>query len=397
MNEKNNFANRTYFFDSLRLAFQGAIDATFISLALLVAIRIFDAPNSLKGVMTALTWLGGLLAPWMTRQASRTRWRSAHLGALLFLAVALCFTAAALTDSFLVYLTLIAAASIFYRSEGAFLIGIYANNYTPQQRASRIALGLMLSALIGVAFGHGSGILLNRDESLYRLLFFAAATCALLSGFFLLGIPTDPIRRIEGARGGYLSYLFRDKLFGKMTLYFTAVGFAYQMLIPMRIEHIANARYGMCLDNFSIMLLACVVPNVCRVLSTQCMGFLFDRVRFITTRLIVNFIFFVGVLFFFNSHDFLFLAIGSSLLGIAMAGSFVMHSLWLTKFVPEERLPAYTSAYLLTTGLRSVLSPLFGYALLSVSSPAFVGNFATLLIILASIGFWSLRRESCIR
>jgi MFS-type transporter involved in bile tolerance (Atg22 family) len=164
------------------------------------------------------------------------------------------------------------------------------------------------------------------------------------------------------------------------------------MLIPIRIEYLANPRYGLDLSNVAVLVLVCVIPNVARILATPFIGAIFDRTRLITTRLIVNGIFLGGIVLFFHGKSFLSLALGSAFFGVAMAGSFVLHSLWLTKFVPSERLPTYTSLYLMTTGIRSVLAPLVGYVIMGPTSPTIVGDFAIFLLLLSSIGFWSLRR-----
>jgi MFS family permease len=390
-------AGRTCFFDSLRLLFQGVLDASFLSLGLLVAIRVFHGSNGAKGLLSSLVWLGGIFAPPLTRLAARSRWKCTHCAALLFLLCAACFVGVASARSFPLYVLLLALASVLFRVEGALMVGIYVANYDARRRASRLSLGLVLSATMAVAFGHGSGILLNRSLDLYRHLFLAVALCSVLCALFTVGIPSGPVRRPSDGPTRYLPYLIRDRLFGKMTFLFFLVGVAYQMLIPIRMEYLANPAYGADWDNFSILLLVCVIPNVARILSTAPLAILFDRARLITTRLTVNGAFFLGIVTFFGARRFPLLALGSAFLGIAMAGSFVMHGLWPTKFVPAEKLPAYTSIYLMVSGFRSVCAPVFAYALLSIGSPIFVAWVAGLLLLAASLGFWSLRREPALR
>jgi MFS family permease len=391
-------AGRTCFFDSLRLCFQGAIDAAFLSLCLLVAIRVFGAPNAIKSAMVAFVWAGGLLSPFVTRAASRTNFKASHIVAAFFSAISACFVSAAFAKSLTSVLVCIAASSIFFRSEMALFTGVYYDNYSEKQRASCVAFGLTLSSLCCMGFGHLCGVILDINLQNYRALFLFVAMSSLLSGLFMLGVPTNPVRKPQNCKASYTSYLFRDKLFGKLAIYFTIIGFAYQMLIPIRIEYLANENYGLHMNNSSIMLLSCVLPSIARVLSLQLIGFLFDREKLIVTRLLVNAIFFAGIITFFNCNSFASLVFGSICLGIAMAGSSVMHGLWITKFAKPEMLPAYSSVYMMMTGVRSVIAPIVGYALLSVScSPKFVGNFAALLLIFASIGFWSLRKNAALR
>jgi MFS family permease len=213
-----------------------------------------------------------------------------------------------------------------------------------------------------------------------------------------LCIPSAPVRRPAGQKShAYLSCLFRDRLFGKLTLYFFFVGLAYQMLIPIKMEYLANAVYGLRLDNFTIMLLSWGLPNLARVASTQLFGIFFDRSRLVTSRLWVCYVTLAGIAIFFHATTPLFLALGSVLMGFAMAGSYVLHSLWISKIAGAENLPAYMAVYLLVSGIRSMVAPVLGYALLALGSPTFVGNFAAGLVTISILGFWTERHNPAIR
>jgi MFS family permease len=389
----NGALGRTFFFDSLRHLFQGALDSAFLTIGLLVSIRVFHAPNSLKSILSALTWLGGLVAPLVTRLAARTEMRATFFGFLLFVAIAASFLGAAWVESFTSYLLLTSFASICFRAEGAVLIGMYVENYPLRERASRMALGMTLAALMGIVFGHGSGVVLDWDLNNYRLLLLSVAACALISGLCLLPIPSSPLGTSNRHGPSYLSYLLRDRLFGRLSLYAFSIGLAYQMLIPIKVEYLANGRYGLDLSNRMVMLLSWVIPNLARVLSTPFFGLLFDRVRLMYTRILVGAVTFFGILIFFNGNTIPVLALGSVALGMAMGGSYVLHSLWVAKITSEDRLPAYMSVYLLISGLRSLLAPLIGYALLSISSPSCVGNCASILVLIAIGGFWAERHN----
>jgi hypothetical protein len=334
----------------------------------------------------------------MTRLAARSGWPATRIGALLFLAIGCCFAGAARVGNFVPFLLLVSCASVCYRAEGSVLIGMYAANYGVGQRASRLALGLTLSALLAVAFGQGGGIVLDRNLANHRLLLQAIAACSWACALCLLAIPSPPVQRPRGQTWrGYLPFLWKDPIFGRMTLHFCLVGIAYQMLVPIKMEYLANGRYGMGLANGRVMLLAWVVPNLARVCSTQLFGLLFDRLRLIPLRIANNLLTFSAFWIIFHGQTFGALLLGAVSMGVAMAGSFVFHSLWISKVAPEERLPAYMSLYLLATGVRSMVAPLLGYALLAFLSPTGVANFGCLLIAISTVGFWRLRREKGIR
>jgi MFS family permease len=391
-------AGRTCLFDSLRLCFQGALDSVFLSVALLIALRFFHAPLACRGLLSCLAWVGALTTPFLVRLFASTGLRAARLAALVFALTAIFLACAALARSLTFYVLNIAIASVFFRSEGAFLSRIYGDNYSPDRRGSLMAPGLILTALMAIVFCRYSGSVLDRSLENSRIVLLAAAGCALLCAFALLPIPSTPLwKGKKGPRESYFALFVRNPLFTKMSLYFTLVGFAYQMLIPMRVEHLADCRRGWNWDNSSLMLLAWVIPSIARVLCTQPIALLFDRLSIIATRLTVNALFLAGILLFFESQSFPFLAAGSALLGAAMAGSYVMHNLWLTKVVPLEDLPAYTALYLLLTGIRSVLAPAVSYGLLAFGTAVSSGRVAVILLVIASWGFWSLRRDLAAR
>jgi MFS family permease len=389
---------RTYFFDSLRRFFQGALDSAFLTVTHLLAIRIFQAPSWMKSVLSSLSWAGGMTAPLITRLAVRTGWPASCLGACLFSLIGCCFLGAAIGGGFRIFLLLIGLASIFYRAEGPILIGMYVENYSAGKRASRLALGLTLAALMSIVFGQGSGIILDWNIHFYRPLLAAIALCSFLCAICLLPIHTSPLCKAQQTENsGYFSMLIRDKKFLRLVIYFSMVGLAYQMLIPMKMEYLANDRYGLCLNNLTVMAIAWVVPNIARVLSTQIIGILFDKFRLIPVRIASNLFTFFAFVIIFHSRSIGVLLLGATLQGIAMAASFVLHGLWISKVTEKERMSAYMSLYQVATGVRSVVAPLLGYVMLSVLTPTGVANLACLLILFSTLGFWRMRRLEGIR
>ncbi|MDR2668255.1 MAG: MFS transporter [Puniceicoccales bacterium] len=391
-------AHRTCIFDSARLFFAGSIDSVLLSVCLLIAIRLFHAPVAAKGLLSSLVWFGGLTAPFIVRVAAASGWRASRFGALLFLFTAAAFAAAACARSIGPYIICIALAGVFYRADAAIMAKVYAENYGHGRMASLMAPGLILAALMTVAFGQFSGVAMDRSIGNSGSILVATAICGVICAVAAMAIPSHPIRGADGVvKESYMKYFFRNRALTKMAIYLTAVGLAYQMLIPMRVEHLTNCVHGWNLSNFHVLLLSLAVPNFARLLSTPLLAFMFDHMRLIPVRQLTNIVFLGGILFYFNGNSFTAIAIGGALLGVAMAGSFVMHSLWLTKVVPPQDLPKCMSVYLMLTGLRSIIAPLASYALLAIGSPRTAAYGATLLLIFAIIGFWTLRRDPAIR
>ena len=390
-------ANRTCIFDSLRLFFSGPIDSLMISVCLLIAIRLFHAPIATRSVLSSLVWFGGLTAPFIIRVAAASGLRASSFGALLFLCTSASFAVAALAKSVYIYVLFIALAGVFYRADGAIMSKIYAENYGRGRMASRLAPGLILCALATVAFGQFSGVAMDRNIGNSGSILMAAAACGVICALAAFAMPSSPICGNDGiVKESYVKFFFRNPTLTKMAIYFTAVGLAYQMLIPMRVEHLTNCVNGWNLSNFHVLLLSLAIPNFARLLSTPLIAFLFDRMRLIPVRQFTNAVFLAGILLYFKGNSFTAIAAGGALLGVAMAGSFVMHSLWLTKIVQPHELPKCMSVYLMLTGLRSIVAPFASYALLSIGSPTTAAYGAALLLIAAIIGFWTLRNDQAI-
>jgi MFS family permease len=394
---KHTLPLRTFFFDSLRHIFQGPLDAMFLGIFLLIAIRFFHASMAWKAIFVTLCWAGGIFSPWIVCWAFKFRCTVTQMGGFFFIATGLCFLCAARVETFAAYIALLAMASIFYRSEGPILINMYMDNYPEAKRASYFSVTMMLGALSSIFFSQWSGLMLDRNLGHYRILLMAVALCSFACALCVFRIPSPSLKKMQPQSRHYLRYLIQDKRFARLSLHSFIVGFSYQMLIPMRIEHLANVRYGMELSNLAIVLLALVIPNAVRVLGTPIWGILFDRCSLIPMRIAVGLFAFFGYLIFFHGHEFYLLSLGALFLGVAMAGSFILHGLWVARIVEADKVAAYMSVYVLLTGIRSIAAPVAAYGLLAISSPIFVCDVGAVLIAISLLGFWRMRRDKGIR
>jgi MFS family permease len=199
------------------------------------------------------------------------------------------------------------------------------------------------------------------------------------------------------SRKGYLRYLNEDKTFAWMALFAFLTGIAFQMLVPIRMEYLANARYGLNLSNFSVMLLSWGILSAARVISTPILGKLFDVLPLIPNQILTGTFMLSGYLIFFCSRSFLWLSVSAALLGMAVAGKFLIHHFWVSRVVPPEAVCACMSVHVLISGVRSLLAPLIGYGILAISSPRCVAYVGATLIALGILGFWCMRKNPAIR
>jgi predicted MFS family arabinose efflux permease len=143
------------------------------------------------------------------------------------------------------------------------------------------------------------------------------------------------------------------------------MGFGNLMMIPIRVEYLTNPIYGLEKNALTIATLILVIPNIFRLLLNPFWGRLFDRINFFLLRAVLNLFFAVGILIFFNSETLAGMAVGQIFFGIAHAGGDIAWGLWVTKLAPPNRVADYMSVHTFFTGVRGVLAPVIGFAVLA--------------------------------
>ena len=98
----------------------------------------------------------------------------------------------------------------------------------------------------------------------------------------------------------------------------------------------------------------------------------------------LNVCFCAAILVVFYSESFWAIAIGTGLQGFAFAGGNIAWSLWVTKLAPPEHTAEYMSVHTFATGVRGVIAPFIGFALLREYGSG-VALFCAGLIFIASV------------
>ena len=203
----------------------------------------------------------------------------------------------------------------------------------------------------------------GRIEKFQALLLIFAAAFGVAS-FALARIPTRTLLSEEGTHPfRALRFAYADRIFRQTLIAWMLMGFANLMMIPMRVEMLANPKYGLSLTVVEIAFLTGVVPNVARIVLSPLWGWLFDRANFFVLRVVLNCGFAIGILTFFTSSDMTGLVIGAIVFGISNAGGDIAWSLWVTKFAPENRVADYMSVHTFFTGVRGLLAPITAFQL----------------------------------
>jgi hypothetical protein len=101
--------------------------------------------------------------------------------------------------------------------------------------------------------------------------------------------PSRPLAVAEGSHPfRALRFVREDRLFRQTLICWMLMGFGNLMMLPMRVEYLANPRYGLAMSVGEIAFLTGVLPNVARLVMNPLWGWLFDRMNFFVLRVILN-------------------------------------------------------------------------------------------------------------
>ena len=354
----------TYRYEKWRSAAAGVLETAGTTFLLLIAVKYFHAGALAKGLVASGGSLGLMLGPVVVSVVGRLGWSSSRAAAglaaagagVVLLMAALPFLPVFVLGSMLGMTATSAAIPL--------LTQMYHENYPEKARGKifsrtvmiRIAVAAVFSQLTGQAFS-------GRIEKFQSLLLIFAAAFALAA----LALARIPTRALVGDEGSHpfraLRFAYHDRIFRQTLIAWMLMGFANLMMIPMRVEMLANPKYGLSLTVVQIAFLTGVVPNVARIILSPVWGWLFDRANFFAVRVVLNMGFAIGILTFFTSNDMTGLVLGAIVFGISNAGGDIAWSLWVTKFAPENRVADYMSVHTFFTGVRGLLAPITAFQL----------------------------------
>jgi MFS family permease len=386
----------TYRYEQWRAISSGILETAGATFLLLIAVRWFHAGPIAKGLIASGGSLGLLLAPFVVSFVENRKWptslaasRIAATGACFFLVPALLawLPMTASNAGFVEFIFVVCCVIAMACSSGSIplLTQIYQENYPVEERGSRFSRTLVIRIGITALFSELAGRLLNDDIERYRWLLFVFAGAFMLASYCLRRCPSRPL---VGSGGTHplraLRFAARDRIFRLTLISWMFLGFGTLMMQPMRVEYLANPKYGQFLEISVIALITGVIPNVVRLVLSPVWGWLFDHMNFFLLRVTLNVGFAVAIFTFFMSDSFTGLIWGAVIFGISNSGGDVAWSLWVTKFAPPERVADYMSAHTFFTGLRGVIAPFLSFQLVSHGLPVHVlGWIATGLILCA--------------
>ncbi len=376
----------TYRSECRRAIAAGIVETAGATFLLLIAVRWFDAGALAKGWIAAGSGLGYLLTPFVVSAVEAARVPVALAASRFSLVGAAALSLAVIVPTLPVYVLACVASMAAAGALIPLLTQIYQDNYPELSRGRFFSRTYMIRIVTAAAFSWGGGYLLSINLGYFRLLLAIFAAAFVFSAWCLSRVPSQPLHLADDRHPLRAFRSVRDDRVFRVTLMsWMFMGFANLMMLPLRIEYLANPAYGLALRPDMIAMLTGVVPNLARLVMSPIWGRMFDRANFFVLRMALNAGFALGIVSFFTSDSILGLVLSAITFGISTAGGDVAWSLWVTKVAPPTRVADYMSVHTFLTGVRALVAPIVGFALVTRWSMSSMGWVAAASIVAATL------------
>lgn len=390
--EMSSTGRRTFPYDLIRGAANGALVTLQQTFGLLVAIQYFDASVIEKSIIAASISIGMVLslfyASWSPFLGKKTlRAALPSVGTCSGLAVA------SFAANSSIYAVGVTFAGICSTLHVPILTGIYRDNYRGRVRGQVYGITVLLMSLMTLMTTFLGGKLLDLAINNYRILFLVLAFIALVSGFSISMMPnkgnSEPILRNPLSS---FSTVKENPAFGVVLTAWFVFGMGNLALAPQRIEFLSRAEFGFSLSPGEIALVLGVTCELIRLPMIQVWAHLFDRFNFIKLRMVLNFLLFLHTILYFQTGNIIFVVLGSALMGASFAGGSIAWNLWVTKFAPTDKTAKYMAVHTFLTGIRGSIGPYIGYKCVEHFGMRPTAGIAAGLILLSILILWPIRK-----
>lgn len=370
--------------DSLRQSADGFIQPTIDSVFLVVAIRFFAVGDFWTGLIASSNFIGFLMSAPLTGMLNRTSIRRSQILASLTALAALAMGMATISSSGILFAVSVAISSAAFHLRQPFFTDLYGELYPEDRRAKMIALGLRLNLMIALLMGLLYGWRLDEDLGNWRWIT-GLCTVILASGSILLSrLPGRRVIPRGDAWWQAMAIPFRNPIFVYVETSWMLVGFGNLWTLPLRAVYLAEKERGLGLSPGTVTLLLVIIPVAVRLMFNPLWAKLYQRLSFPALRLSINLFFISSVPLYFISDRMGILILASVLFGMGTSGSPFIWQLWVTRIVSQSETRIYQSAHAFLAGIRGVIAPFVGFAVLQGLSFRTMGFISALLALLAS-------------
>ena len=354
--------DKTYKYDLRRGFFEGILSAGIQTFALFIAIRYYNAGEGLKSLIAAGPFMGMVLSLPLVHYTAGKGLSKSLCGVGPSIVTGICLIVAAWVPSLELYTLMIVIGYICRSAVLPFLTSIYSDNYPHGKRGANFSKPLLITVASSAMFGFAGSSLLEIDINYFTWVFTLLGICAFAKAWTLNSMPSKLVEdNSHDHPFGNLKYIFKDRDFGYVLLTWFIMGFANLWVLPLRVDYVASANYGIEASPIMVALIITIIPEITRLLFIPFWARLFDRMNFVILRMILNILFGAGIALFFISKNLFVIGTGSALIGLAFAGGSIAWTLWVTKYAPPGKVSAYMSVHVALTGIRGTIGPMVGY------------------------------------
>jgi MFS family permease len=359
---------RTFHLEIQRACGAGMLDSvnTFI---LLIAVRYFCTSSTIKSVIASSGSAGFLLAPFVVSFFAKKQHTSSESAAILFFISAFCFALASLFVSEFFFIAGSVLAMMLLSTVIPFITKIYNDNFPSGVRGKFYGYSTLVRVSIAIGASWLIGKTLDADISMYRIVIFLYMLAAVFSGMSVQKVFSVKLGEEASAPAlnifQKLKIAFQNKIFLWTSVYWMFLGTGNLMMVPLRVEYLANPVYAKNLSIEAVAVYITIVPNIVKLILSPFWGRVFDKVDFLWFRFTLTLFMVTGVFSFFTSNTHFGIFIGSLLFGISMSGSEISWNLWLTKFIPSEKIADFMSIHIFLTGIRGIAAPFLSFYMIT--------------------------------
>ncbi len=388
---------QTFRWDCVRGGLSGIVETGYGGFALIVAIGVFQAPDTVKGIIAAAGPLGLLFNPVSLSLFSRTGFTASQLTSWIAYASGISFLVASFAGSLIGFLIPACFAFALAAQAMPLLVQVWTYNYPSNKRGAYLSISMMVNVAAAFAFSVIGGWILDADIYSYRWVFLGISIAYLLTGVAVSRIPSPPVKKGSAENPlRNLGYAIEDKKFGILLVSWMFLGFGNLMVLPLRVEYLLQPEYGIVASKLTVMMVTIGIPAAFRFLTSRIWGYLFDQLDFMLLRIVLNAMIMLSIILFLTTSNMWMIYSSAAVLGTAMAGANISWSLWVTKFAKPERASSYMSVHTFTTGFRGILAPFLGFYLISgmgATNTAIVGSSLVFIsIVIVAAMYVTLRR-----
>jgi MFS family permease len=372
-------------------SFAMGIFESYGTFLLIILVRHFHGSGVDKSIVAAAGNSGLLLTPGLLFLSRRLGLSSPKTLSLLLACSSILFFIASSVSSAAVFVTLVALGVLLPATASPLLTSILNNNYPPHKRGQLYAQNQAIRIATSILFGGLAGWFISGAIELYWVLIIVFGGALAWASYTFSQIPGDNESASPTSLFSCFRYLATDSLLRNTTISWMLLGFGNLMMLPLRVEYLANPRYGLNLSELEIALFVSILPNVARLGGTRVWGRLFDSMNFFTLRMVLNLSFLTGIISFFLTDAPIALGISALIFGFSTSGGDVAWTLWVTKFAPADKVADYMTVHTFFTGIRGLLAPFTAFTLLGVLSIQSLSVISAGLILTATLLLFSIR------